>query len=576
MRWPVAAMACLCYGCSVWGETRDPVLTRVNAYLTLNDVSSACQLADAALALHPDDRALHEAHLMALAHSEDNDGMMRAWQNYARLFPDAYERSDLLETMAWGIVRQGSASSSPLMRLVAVAAAAQSNDSYGVALVAQSLSDTNAAVRQAAALLSPRLGDAILCERLTAMLTRERIPAVRLAALHALGEMRAVQGCDAMMDILLNDQALAEERAVAAEALVKKVEWGGKEDLLVLAKSPRAGLRLLACEIVAFLSLEAAADLVADLVHDPNAEVRQAALAVLGLLKVPFTRQRPVASLALSMLSDPDPHVAITAAWLATLWDLPEGVHSFEGWLGHEAPALRLAAAGALAATGRHGCALMQRRFYETQDVYVRLNLALGLLGQRLVLNDAGELLCVALSQEKERWAHNRFGLFTSIVPARVRNRAPETADADTENQLTRLEVLGALATIDSQRAERAIRDFFQTERWGITGTAALLLLQEGGESAIDVVRGLLTDDNASIRIQAALALALWGRDPVAGETLEKAYPEVDRSLKEKILQAFTVMGGAENIRFLVDRLQEPSAILRLLAASGIIVAVNK
>ena len=78
-----------------------------------------------------------------------------------------------------------------------------------------------------------------------------------------------------------------------------------------------------------------------------------------------------------------------------------------------------------------------------------------------------------------------------------------------------------------------------------------------------------------NVRIQAALALAIIGKDKAALPILEKAYFEVDHEMKLNILGAIGNIGTKDSFPFLIKVLQEPFLILRIAAASSIVQIIN-
>ncbi len=104
-------------------------------------------------------------------------------------------------------------------------------------------------------------------------------------------------------------------------------------------------------------------------------------------------------------------------------------------------------------------------------------------------------------------------GLFRYLAPSDVKHVSWQPNYPEVVNQITRLEILNILAIKGAPSAIDAVKHFMSRRQWGISGMALLLLLQEGDESAIDVVKSLLDDSEPRVRVQAALILAMWGRD---------------------------------------------------------------
>jgi HEAT repeat protein len=143
-------------------------------------------------------------------------------------------------------------------------------------------------------------------------------------------------------------------------------------------------------------------------------------------------------------------------------------------------------------------------------------------------------------------------------------------------NQVVRLELLNILAIVKEPMAQEGIKKFLQQKKWGISGVAAALLLSEGDESALEIVKNLLADPDKNIRVQAALILALWGRDEGALTVLREAYPQVSRDMKEKILEGMGRVGAPSSIPFLIETFNDPFQTLRVIAAAACLECLNQ
>lgn len=71
--------------------------------------------------------------------------------------------------------------------------------------------------------------------------------------------------------------------------------------------------------------------------------------------------------------------------------------------------------------------------------------------------------------------------------------------------------------------------------------------------------------------MQAALILALLGSDDAAVKVLQEAYSKVEREIKVYILEALGHIGDPQSIPFLLEILNEPFQVLRVVAASALI-----
>ncbi|HEV7737041.1 MAG TPA: HEAT repeat domain-containing protein, partial [Chlamydiales bacterium] len=211
-------------------------------------------------------------------------------------------------------------------------------------------------------------------------------------------------------------------------------------------------------------------------------------------------------------------------------------------------------------------------------DPYVCANVALGLIGQRQEVSAAADCIYNFLSIEKRMWMwDNRMNpLFQTLSPSQVRHvdqipNYPEAID-----QMTRLSLVATLAMVEDPRAIDALKSFLQLKKWNITGVAAATLMQEGDETALEVVRKLLDDTNPQVRLQACLVLAQYGKDETVLGDLQSAYKSADFEMKLRILEALGSIGNEDSFSFLMTILEEPFPLLRVAGAAALIQSINR
>jgi HEAT repeat protein len=283
-----------------------------------------------------------------------------------------------------------------------------------------------------------------------------------------------------------------------------------------------------------------------------------------------------VSSYISPLLRDSDPTVALSATWLMTLYDPNRGLKEFVPKLSDPNREMAILAAGALASTGCYGTPLLIQSFHEAADPYIKMNLALGLINQRTEIIPACQTLVQGLLQDEGRWMWEENGIFRAIAPSKIKHGDSLITSPDSVNQLVRLELLNTLAIMKEPMAQEGIKKFLQQRKWGVSGIAAALLLSEGDESALDIVKNLLSDQDENIRVQAALVLALWGRDESALTVLREAYPHAPREMKEKILEGIGRVGAMSSIPFLVETFNDPFQTLRVIAAAACLECLNQ
>jgi len=548
---------------------------RVYAHLLINDAQSALEAAKWGLNAYPLDKSMWMAYLDALAKNTDEKQMLEAWNRFLVLFPDERDNRQLIEAMAWGVILKGFNSSSPITRSMALIAAFFSQDAKGAELIEKALTDQNFILRSMAIQLASHLRDSKLQNKILLLLNRESNWKVRLELIQAVGSMQITEAKAALMDLLADPKSSAEEQAAAIQSLVAMTETVEREEIARLATSDRASLRHLACQLIIHCELGKDVDLIIPLLQDSHAKVRAAGLYALGILDLSthqaVVSEREIIQHATALLEDPNPSVSITAAWLLTLRKPYFGQAALKRWLEDVDVQNRYLAASALVATGKYGAPLLQQAINQTKEPFVRMNLALGMIYQRTNADQACQVLFEALTQEKGRWMRKEQGPFNVLAPSTIKFSDTIPQYPEVVNQLTRLEVINILAMMKYPSAQEVVLAFLEQKTWGVTGLAAALLLTEGDESALELISPLLEHPSYKVRIQAALILALWGRDEETMDFLQQSYVDANRDIKSKILEGLGRIGSTSSIPFLVKQLEDPSQSLRIIAAASLL-----
>lgn len=550
------------------------IVKRIRAHLILNDIPSALQELKQNQALYGHSKIFQEISVELLARAQDERGMLYAWDRLVEQYPEEKDNRVLIESLAWGTLDKAISSSTPQMRFIGSLAAYFANDARSVRVLQNNMRDSNALIRAATVELAADMRDTILCEEILHLFQKETSFLVRLEVIKSIGKMKIVQARGGLEAIISNPWTSAEEKAAAIQALVLLLDTINRSELTFLVQSTRAGLRQLACEAVIYFDLHENIDLILPLLKDAHAEVRAAALHVLGYLRVTHHQGQSIMGLISALKEDPDYRVAACAAWVMTL-NNPGGQNHFCRLLKHELRDVRLFATAALVATGKYGLPWMKEAFYVAEDPFVKINLALGLISLRTEMEAASQVLADAVSDMKENWMWNEQGVFRALVPSNVKHSDIIPQYPKAVNQLARLEVLGLLAMVKYPKAQETIRCFLQEQTWGVTWMAAALLLTEGDDEALVMVRELLKDKDPTVRIQAALLLSLWGRDEAALETLQQAYKGANREKKAHILEGLGNISAYSSIPFLISVLKEPHQTLRVIAACALLQCLN-
>lgn len=551
---------------------------RVQAHLLIEDNLAALDEAQALARQYPESLAAAGALLEALAANGWEEAALDLWTSITAKHPEMLYDRHLLEELSWGVLKKGIESNQYGIRLAAMIGAYLTHDVRAVPVLLKMMRDSNAVIRSVAVQMSASYRDAPLKDEILRMMSEEKVWMVRLEAIKAAGLLRIKELAPRLKALVQNEKTTYEERQLAIASLVEITDEISPEELRSLARSNRAGLRHLACMIALHFQMEEATPEIERLISDTHPDVRVAALNAFGLHyreKVDAAKAKEILA---APLKDSDPAVAITAAWAALLVEPAFGRPHMERWLTDSLPESRRTAAAALAASGGRGSDLAAETLKISEDPYVKANLALGLLGQRKETAACCDILYNFLVGEKRMWMWDPRPnpLFQVLAPSQVRHSDQIPNYPEAIDQMTRLNLVSLLAQVEDPRALPALKTFLQRKNWGITGVAAATLLQEGDDSALEIVRELVNDSDPNVRLQACLVLAMMGRDESVLRELRGAYLGAEHEKKLHILEALGRVGNAETFSFLAGVLREPFPILRVAAAASLIQSLNR
>jgi HEAT repeat protein len=547
-------------------------IRRVQAHLLIEDSPSALTEAEQLATLYPDSRKVHKTLIEALAANGLEEQALNLWNQLTVKDPNLLYDRHLLEELAWGVLKKGTRSTQYGVRLAATIGAYLTKDTRAVSILLKMMRDSNAVIRSVAVQMSASYRDAPLKDEIIRLMRDERIWMVRLEVIKAAGLLKIKELTSALQALVQSEKTTFEERQIAITSLLEMYDRISLPELMTLARSNRAGLRHLACSIAAHFQMEEARDEIIRLIQDSNPAVRIAALNAFGLI------YKGKETDVVKALEDSDPAVAITASWAAMIIGSEQGALKMKKWLFDSLPENRRLAAAALASVGSLGVNLARQVLKESNDPYVKANLALGLLGQRVEVATCCDLLYDFLEREKRLLMLDKKPnpLFEAIAPSQIRYNDQIPNHPEAQDQLTRLSLVSQLALVEDPRALDALKSFLQRKNWGISGVAAATLLHEGDDSSLEVVKQLLNDPDANVRLQACLVLAMFGKDESVLRDLQGAYAEADHEKKLHILEALGRIGNAQSYSFLVGVFKEPFPILRVAAAAALIQSVNR
>lgn len=550
---------------------------RVRSHILLEDQNSALKEAKELNEKFPDSKEVLSVYIEALSASGQETLALQSWHQLSTKYPDLAQDRNLLENLAWGVLKKGLNSTQYGVRLASLIGSFLTNDVRALPILKKMMQDSNAVVRSVAVQMASQYRDAPLQDEISRMMKEEKVWVVKLEVIKAAGILRMKSLAPTLKTLIQSENTTYEERQRAIEALCNIYEEISFDEWITLSHSSRAGMRHFACNIAAHFQMDEAKEEVLRLFSDSHPDVRIAAINAYGLYFREGIDPEKAKEKLETALQDTSAEVAITAAWASLISGL-NSEETFQKWLQSPYSEHRRLAAAALSASGSFGRKLSSKVLKESEDPYVRANLAVGLLGQREDVLESSNEIYTFLETEKRMWMWDTRPnpLFQTLSPSQVRHvdhipNYPEAID-----QMTRLNLLSLLALVEHPKALDAVKSFLKKKSWGITGVAAATLLQEGDENSLEVVRALLEDQDPNIRLQACFVLSSLGRDETVIDELQKAYASSDHEKKLHILEAMGRICKIESIHFLVGAFHEPFPILRVAAAAALIQSIHR
>lgn len=546
----------------------EQTVRRVQAHLFLEEVNQALVEAKALHQAFPREPASFELLIHTLSAAGEEGEMMRVWKAYESVFPDLAKKRELLEEMCWGVLQKGRKAGGVATQLISLLGSAITQQVRAVAILKEALRNSNFHIRAVAVKLAAVYSDQTLREEIVRLFHQERVWDVQKEVLQAIGQLKMIDLLPELLNKLKNSSFGPNEKKEIVETIVALQDSVHRDELLHLVKNRRSSVRMLAAESIVQNDLKDHVDLLRLLLSDSQADVKQTALQAWGVMRLPTEKE------VIKAADSPLPETSVTAAWALLLDGNPYGENILRKWLESSKTEGRLLAAAAVAKAGQHGISLSQEYVAKSSDPYVRANLALALLQQRVDCEKACAELDEFLKGCKDQIMKEE-GFFAPLKRSTIEHTPIIPNYPEVVNQTTRLELLNLLAIMEYPSALDAMKRFLKESSWGVTGLAAEALLGEGDESALDLVKELMHDPDREIRFEAALVLASWGHDPEALPVLMQTYHQADRVLKLKILESLGRVGEPSTIPFLIERLNEPSQILRVVAACILIQTLN-
>lgn len=523
-----------------------------------------------------------EDYLLALA-------KVGRWPELFELWQGKKLSDSLMKALAWEVLEQGFSQSQTTLKLEALEAASYTSSAKALAMIEQGLVDSKPALRQMAATLCYRFRDERLAKTLMREVEQEENTEVLKAQLNVLASLKP-QGFESWAKKQLSPKgrlsASSQEQLLIAWMQNRKEP--SQEELFSWAEEPSlVSVSLgLASRCPELLSQEQVEELT-EYLKSSQTQVLLSTQACLAY-RAASLPAKTVEALELQ-LNDPRDEVAIGCLFTLQIHSQdPYRYRSFwRRWLLGEqtqsSPFRRQLAAAALSRVGERGQPILKEMFFalaesSTPQVENAATLAYGLLkgGEREPKMAQALLQFLEKSEQVQFYSHPLLG-FEGLGPCQVYHRLDVPNFPELVNQAARLQLIQTLVIAGwKEEGVAALKKYLNSNEWGIGLYAASCLLREEREKGIEWLLPLLDDDNDNTRLQAALALALWGKDERAKQRLISGYRTAPSRLKPLILEGLSELATVEDLDFLRLALQEPFLSLRCKAASAILAALER
>ena len=546
------------------------VVSDVESHIIMRDFQTALDLCQKGLEEDGGNTKLQKLHVQVLANMDLDVEAFACWKTYF-LDKDLTDY-ELIETLGWSVLSASSKKRSLQLHATLLSGAFVIDDIRAVKMLVEHLESPNGFIRAMALQLSIRYPDEVVIEKIREMVAKERVWFVKLEAIKALGMMQVEGSRACLRKIITEDKTLDEEKEAAVIALVSSYGDMSCDEIARLLHSKRMGLRCLGCNIIGFTDKQASLPGLYSLIQDTSPQVRVAALNnlyLLGISSLSCERMEKVAKLC----DDAHPHVSIIASWVLAPYCMEKSIAKLQFWLQSSKQNVRSMSAYFLAKIGKKAKKEVVLALKNTLDPFVRLNMALGMLGSEIDNRLALDEIAFFLKNNKRKVMRLTapFSLCSLVVSSKVRHTPEVPRYPNMVDNMARLELLNILASLQYEGAKDSIKSFLNNNMLGISYTAANLLIGIEGQRALDIIRDFLEDDDKDLRLQAAIVLCVNGERGEVLEILEGLFHEVDRNRQVEILQAIGSVGAKESIPFLLTLLDEPYATIRLLSSAAMI-----
>ncbi len=477
---------------------------------------------------------------------------------------------ELIESLAWSVLKKH-AQGGEASEAMSVLGAAMTRDVRGMKILMEKIRSPNARVRGFALKLAAFYPDPPLKKMIAKVIGSETNYHVRIEAMRAAGHQSNKEAIDPLKKVMEHPLTTSEERLVAIGSLASILEGIDSIQMQYLIKSERAQYRQLALEAIIRESKKDQIDLVMHHLNDPSLDVRSKAFEALALLSDHRDSIRNAAPSIEKSCENVSLPLKMMGHWTLSLIETASSIEFLIAQLHHESPGVRNLAASFIAKSKPALIALLKDE-KKIMDPFARINIALGYLRHKIGIDFVKDAF--------KEFLHNEMGLvmfaqedamFPAVVPSAVPHQPMLPNYPLIVDQLTRLSLIGSYALVDLEGAKESLERLFEKKLVPVSKMALIFLFRESDTDVVEVAKELMESGDRRNRLQTLLVLAFFGKETAITDELIALYPNASFEEKIQIVESLGYLGGDTTVRFLLKKLEEPSRLIQIAAASSLI-----
>jgi HEAT repeat protein len=124
---------------------------------------------------------------------------------------------------------------------------------------------------------------------------------------------------------------------------------------------------------------------------------------------------------------------------------------------------------------------------------------------------------------------------------------------------------------VDLEGAKDSLERLFEKKLVPVSKMALIFLFRESDTDVVEVAKELMESGDRRNRLQTLLVLAFFGKETAITDELIALYPNASFEEKIQIVESLGYLGGDATVRFLLKKLEEPSRLIQIAAASSLI-----